>query len=196
MTATLLDGLMSIEIDGVINSRYEHWCGMNPKFAKYLRLWGEAGTVKTKTTTTPKVKDRGVPCMMIGYALEHPGDTYRMWNPDTNGVHQSRNVIWMKRMYYQKKILSNEITTDGDIEFQTPATPKDGEGTIIEEPEKITEEQEESEDEKPEDTEEMTVEPEERRRSERISQPTQRLIEETGLKTGEYEIALTQAEVK
>ena len=108
MTATLLDGLMSIEIDGVINSRYEHWCGMNPKFAKYLRLWGEAGTVKTKTTTTPKVKDRGVPCMMIGYALEHPGDTYRMWNPDTNGVYQSRHVIWMKRMYYQKKILSNE----------------------------------------------------------------------------------------
>ena len=39
--------------------------------------------------------------------------------------------------------------------------PEDGEGTIIQELEKVTEEEEESEDEKPEDTEETTVDPDE-----------------------------------
>ena len=68
-TATLLDRLMSVEIGGVIKTRYEHWYGNNPGFAKYFRIWREEGIVKTKTTMTPKVKDRGIPCMLIGYAL-------------------------------------------------------------------------------------------------------------------------------
>jgi hypothetical protein len=34
--ATLLDGLVPIEIDGVIATRYVHWCGKNLEFAKHL----------------------------------------------------------------------------------------------------------------------------------------------------------------
>ena len=75
-TATLLDGLVTIDLDGVTATRYEHWCGKNPEFAKNLRTWGEAGTVTVKTKMTPKVKDRGIQCMFVGYALDHPGDTY------------------------------------------------------------------------------------------------------------------------
>jgi hypothetical protein len=132
-TATLLDGLLPIEVNGVTESRYVHWCGKNPGFAKHLRTWGEAGTVKTKTDTTPKVKDRGIPCMFIGYALDHPEDTYRMWNPETGGVHQTRDVIWMKRMFYEKKIRSNEIITQrDDILFKEPVIPEAGKGGIIE----------------------------------------------------------------
>ena len=56
-TATLLDGLIPVEIGGKVATRYEHWSGHNPEFAKHLRTWGEAGTVKTKTKTTPKVND-------------------------------------------------------------------------------------------------------------------------------------------
>ena len=38
--------------------------------------------------------------MMLGYADDHAGDVYRMWDPDTDGVHETRDVTWLKRMYY------------------------------------------------------------------------------------------------
>jgi hypothetical protein len=54
-TATMLDGLVVVEIDGIKKTRYEHFFGKNPKFTGHLRYFGEAGTVKTKTKTTPKL---------------------------------------------------------------------------------------------------------------------------------------------
>jgi hypothetical protein len=48
-TATLLDGLLIIEIlDGQAKTRFEQAFGTNPKFANHLWTWGEAGAVKTK----------------------------------------------------------------------------------------------------------------------------------------------------
>jgi hypothetical protein len=58
-TVTLLD-LMSIDVGGVIDTRCVHWGGKNPAFAKHLKTWGEAGSVKLKIKATPKVIDRGV----------------------------------------------------------------------------------------------------------------------------------------
>jgi hypothetical protein len=75
--------------------------GANPDFSKYLRLWGEAGMVKLKTKTTPNLGYHGVQCMMIGYALNHMGDTYRIWNKKTNGVHITRDIVWLKRMFFE-----------------------------------------------------------------------------------------------
>jgi hypothetical protein len=83
-------------VDGRITTRYKHFCGKNPKFAQHLRTWGEAGTVKTKTKTTPKIADRGVQCMFIGYAKDHEGDYYqKMWNPKTEGVHDVVQTKWL-----------------------------------------------------------------------------------------------------
>jgi hypothetical protein len=90
-----------IEIAGKANTCYFHWCGENPKFTSYLCVWGEAGTVKIITNKTPKSANRGIPCVFVGYVLGHLGDTYRMWNPDTDGVHQTRDVIWRQQMYYK-----------------------------------------------------------------------------------------------
>eukprot|EP00957_Ditylum_brightwellii_P156851 11938276-Ditylum_brightwellii.AAC.1 len=59
MTATLLDGLVIVEVDGEKKTCYEHFHGNVPKFAKYLRTWGEVGTIKTHKKTTPKIADRG-----------------------------------------------------------------------------------------------------------------------------------------
>ena len=53
--ATQLDWLVVVEIDGVTKTRVEHWCGELPRWAKALRTWGEAGVVKVKATTTPKL---------------------------------------------------------------------------------------------------------------------------------------------
>ena len=68
-----------------------------------MRTWGETGTVKTVTKKISKVLDRGVQCMFVGYAMEHDGDVYRMWNPETDRVLISRDVIWMKRMFFEPK---------------------------------------------------------------------------------------------
>ena len=98
-----MDGLIPIEIDGKIASRYNHWIGgKEPKFGNHLRTWGEAGTVKIKTIATPKLGDRGVQCMFVGYAVDHAGDCYRMWDPRTGRVHESRDIIWLKRMFFTK----------------------------------------------------------------------------------------------
>jgi hypothetical protein len=59
-------------------TRHEYFYGKNPKWRKFLRMWGEAGTVKVKTKTTPKLADRGVHCMFIGYTDDDDGDVYRM----------------------------------------------------------------------------------------------------------------------
>ena len=56
-------------------------------------MWGEAGFIKLCQKITPKLSDRGKTRMMIGYAHDHGGDTYRI-------VHLSRDVVWMHRMYF------------------------------------------------------------------------------------------------
>jgi hypothetical protein len=59
-----------IEITGKIASRYHHWSGgKEQKFVKYLRTWGEAGSVKTKSLAAPKLADREVQCMFVGFAF-------------------------------------------------------------------------------------------------------------------------------
>ncbi len=99
-TAAINDGLMLVELNGVLKSRFEHFCGQNPKCTKYLWTWGEAGTVKLCQKMTPKLSDQGKTCMMIGYAHDHNSDTYRMWDKDTGRVHVSRDVVWLRRMYF------------------------------------------------------------------------------------------------
>ena len=97
-TATLLDGLVAETIDGQTKTRYAHFYGENQKWVQHLKTWGEAGTVKIATDTTSKLEKIGVQCMFVGYAKDHAGDVYRMWDPTTNRVHVTRDVIWLKRM--------------------------------------------------------------------------------------------------
>jgi hypothetical protein len=107
--ATLLDGPIPIELDGKVKPRVVHWSGKLPNFAKHLRTWGKAGTVKTKTPTTAKLADRGMHCMFVGYALDHAGDVYHMWNPKTGWVHETCDVIWLCHMYFKKPAEQEEI---------------------------------------------------------------------------------------
>jgi hypothetical protein len=108
-TATLLDGLIPIKLDGKVKPCVVHWSGKLPDFAKHLHTWGEAGTVKTKTPTTAKVADCDMHCMFVGYALDHADDVYCMWNPKTGQVHETRDVIWLCRMYFEKPVEQEEI---------------------------------------------------------------------------------------
>jgi len=101
-TATDLDGQVKATVNGKRATWYQHMFGSNPWWTKHLRLFGEAGTVKTATGTSAKLADRGVQCMMVGYAENHDGDVYQMWNPLTQRVHVTRDIIWLKQMMLQK----------------------------------------------------------------------------------------------
>ena len=74
-------------------TQYQHMFGCNPWWTKHLRLFGEAGMDKTATGTSAKLADRGVQCMMVGYAENLDGDVYLMWNPLTEHVHVTWDII-------------------------------------------------------------------------------------------------------
>jgi len=99
-TATKLDGLWEIELDGIKKSRYMHWNGINPKFVSNLRTWGEAGVVKIRNKFTKKIDDRGCICMFVGYPENHYDDTFRMWDPRSRRVHITRDISWLNKMYF------------------------------------------------------------------------------------------------
>jgi hypothetical protein len=115
-TSALLDGFVVISCNDIEDTRYIHWGSHNPNFTNSLRVWGEASTVKIKTKTTPKLDDHGVQCMFVRYALGHTGDTYRMWDPKTGGVHVSCNVIWLRQMFYKAKTGANYVEVNVEPE--------------------------------------------------------------------------------
>ena len=54
---------------------------MLPRWATELRTREEAGVVKIKTKTTPKLSNKGITCMFIGYVVNHTYIVYRIWKP-------------------------------------------------------------------------------------------------------------------
>ena len=78
MIATILDGMTVLVRSGKIATRYEHYMCTVPSFASRLRIWGDAGVVKTRKKRNPKIGDRGVTCMFLGYNTDSGDDVYRM----------------------------------------------------------------------------------------------------------------------
>ena len=108
----MLDGLTIIEVDGLKQSRYEHVFKKKPKFVKYLRTIGEAGTVKITNDTAAKLQDRTVHCIFVGYAINHPEGCDQMYDPATPRVRQSCDVVWLHRMFYEKRNNNAELNTN------------------------------------------------------------------------------------
>jgi hypothetical protein len=77
-TATLVDNILTKRIGEP--SAAEQFNGVLPKYARHLRTFGEIGVVKTSTKTTAKLDNKGETCLFLGYALNHPGDTYLLRN--------------------------------------------------------------------------------------------------------------------
>jgi hypothetical protein len=97
-TATALDNLIAVTINGETKTRYAHAGLQIPLFVKHPRTFGEAGIVKNMKDG--KVGDRGIAMMFVGYAEEHTGNYYKMYNPVTLQICESRDIIWMGRMYF------------------------------------------------------------------------------------------------
>jgi hypothetical protein len=81
MTITKLDWLKLITINKVKKTRIKHYGLALHKITQYLHTWGEAGIIKTGKEG--KIRGRGIRGMFVGYASNHKGNCYRMWNPNT-----------------------------------------------------------------------------------------------------------------
>eukprot|EP01082_Thalassiosira_pseudonana_P000277 g29.t1 g29 contig1:64548-67487(+) len=108
--ATMLDGLVAVTVNGVTATRDEHVFKSNPKWANHLRTWGEAGVVKEGKRS--KTGDRGKTMMFVGYAADRESDSFRMWDSDTNRVVVTRDVIFLKRMFFERPVHESTYLMD------------------------------------------------------------------------------------
>jgi len=81
-----------MQIDNVPNSKFgnrvQHLC------PEHLIEFGQIGYVTTRKQIKKKWTDKSVKCLMVGYADDHSGDTYQMYDPMTGCVRITRDVIW------------------------------------------------------------------------------------------------------
>ena len=120
-TATFLGGFRVVTCEGKTETQYEHCMGRIPKFALKLRMWGKAGVVKYRSKINTKIGYCKVTCVFVGNDTNYGDDVYRMWNPDTNRIHITRDIIWLKRMFYQDKLTTGMVACvthfdDSDID--------------------------------------------------------------------------------
>ncbi len=57
--------------------------------------------------------------MFMGYASNHKGNWYRMWNPKTKKISETRDVVFLKRMFFRtptKPVHNKHSTDDGDLD--------------------------------------------------------------------------------
>jgi hypothetical protein len=94
-----LGSIKLITINKVKKTRIEHYGLPLPNFTYYLCTWGEAGIIKT--SKDGKIGDRVVTGMFVGYASNHEGDCYRMWNPNTKTVFETLDVVFLNRMFFR-----------------------------------------------------------------------------------------------
>jgi hypothetical protein len=163
--------------------------------------------------------------MMVDYSINHTGDVYEMWNPTTNRIHTTRNVIWLRRMFYEQpqhvwpKI---SITPADDLYIEYAADVRAWESETQERAEAprqtrtVTREAQATEDEddnqaRPIDEDYYDIQTEvidnstpQVTRAGRATKPPARLIktidlaqaQELNAEAAEFEIALTAAEAK
>jgi hypothetical protein len=67
--------------------------------------------------------------MFVGYATDHAGDVYYMWNPKTNGFHVTRDIVWLKRMFYPapaSRELTSIVNPMTDVEVEKGVEVEEG----------------------------------------------------------------------
>ena len=90
-----------------------------------MRTWGEAGVVTLRDRKKSKIQDKGTTCI-VGYALDHTGDCYRMYNPETSKIHLTRDIKWLNRMYFKSArfhTAENLLTIKAGKECSSEITP-------------------------------------------------------------------------
>ena len=105
-TVTDLDGLLISKKEE--KSSYEKFFKSQQKFSSHLRTFGEIGIVLNKQKIKSKLSDRGFRAIFVGYADNHAGDVYKMYNPVTSKVTLTRDVRFLGKYYGELKNLLND----------------------------------------------------------------------------------------
>jgi hypothetical protein len=96
-----MDGLKLVKVDGVTSTRDTHMYGKNPSWTRNMRTFGEAGVVAEGKNK--KFGNRGTTMMFIGYPSNREHDCVKMYNPETNRIVTTRDVIWLNQFYYRRQ---------------------------------------------------------------------------------------------
>jgi hypothetical protein len=116
MTVIYLSNITSIKEK--IICPYQLIFGNKPRQPESLRSFGESGVVTTKNDIQGKITNRGTPCMFMGYSINHAYDVYRMLNIETKKIINSRDIVWMNKVYKdwkdQKDKKKSEVDYDDD----------------------------------------------------------------------------------
>lgn len=70
-------------------------------------ILGRVQTSKTKTKTLLKFKKNGLLHTFFGYSDNHEGDSYYMLDPIGNCKYLTRDIVWLKRIFFTKTTLVN-----------------------------------------------------------------------------------------
>jgi hypothetical protein len=98
---TFLDGLIVKDVQGVVKTKYGHLHGEDPKVKMPMRTWGEGGVIKVTNKIKSKLQLRGAAAMFVGYTNHSLQDTYRMYDPESNTIHETRDVQCAKKMFFE-----------------------------------------------------------------------------------------------
>jgi len=92
-TATKLSNLLwNKQVKGIPNVLFS---GDSRKLKpEHLVQFGQIGHVQVKQQVNTKWVEKLVKCIMVGYADDHSGDTYQMYDPTTGQVRLTRDVSW------------------------------------------------------------------------------------------------------
>lgn len=116
-TATRLHNLLVNENE--TESPYKKFYGKDNEIKNHLRSFGEVGIVTfRKGNKSNKIKNRGQPCVMVGYSSEHPKGTYQMFDPKTRKVILTRDVNWIGKNYQKWKKSRKELESDSETESE------------------------------------------------------------------------------
>jgi hypothetical protein len=86
-----------------------------------LKRFGEMCVATTKSKIHGKLSNKGTVCMFIGYAVNHADDVYRLLNPKTKSIIESRDDLWLNKSYgaWIKSKNDTSVSDDSDSETDT-----------------------------------------------------------------------------
>ena len=82
-----------------VNPPFTKFHGRDSRIVPHLHRFGEMGVVTTKKKIQGKIETTGKVAIFVGYAENHSGDTFRMFNPETKKILISRDVRWLNKVY-------------------------------------------------------------------------------------------------
>ena len=124
-TATLLDHILVQ--DSAKSPPFTQFFGVDAKYAKHLRVFGEMCVVANtdNKVVRTKIDPRSKISLFVGYSTQHAGDVYRLLNPKTSRViHSSSDVKWIGKTWAEfSKIkmidrASGYVDPDEDLQLE------------------------------------------------------------------------------